>query len=202
MKTQGQKELADTPTREDELALIEQVQEGDQRAFTTLFNRYRQRVGQHAQTLMQCEADAEDILQDVFTTLYAKSEAFRGESAVSTWLYRVTVNTALSLKRYRQRRRTLSLDDLDRDVRQRWTGRAAPGSDTLDEGLIKAEMLQRLQLAIENLSPLDRAVVTLGELQGHSNRTTGEMLGLSEAAVKSRRHRVRLHLRQAVTAFV
>ncbi len=199
METQGQETHAVELTQETELALMQQIQEGDRGAFTTLFNQLRQRVCHHAHTLLQSEADAEDIAQEVFATLYTKSDLFRGESAVSTWLYRVTVNTALSLKRYRQRRHTLSIEDLEKDVVQHWTGDETLGVGAFDEGLIKAEALRQLRQAIEALSPLDRAVVVLADLQGQSNRVTGESLGLSEAAVKSRRHRARLQLREQLT---
>ncbi|ETX00196.1 MAG: hypothetical protein ETSY1_12110 [Candidatus Entotheonella factor] len=188
-------------TRDAELALMQQLQDGNHEAFTTLFTRFRQRVSHHAHALLQSEADAEDIVQEVFTTLYTKSDAFRGESAVSTWLYRVTVNAALSQKRYRQRRRTSSFEDLEHDMKRRaeW-GAERDHPDDLDQHVMAAERLQRLRQAIAELSPMDRAVIVLGDLQGHSNQMTAEMLGLSESAVKSRRHRARLDLRDKLTA--
>ncbi len=200
MQIQGQNTDPVEMTRETELELMQHIQEGDHDAFAVLFDQFRQRVCQHAHALLQSEADAEDIAQEVFTTLYTKSDLFRGESAVSTWLYRVTVNTALSLKRYRQRRHTRHVEDLEQDVFEQWAGGKILRLDELDEGLIKAESLQQLRQAIEMLSPLDRAVIALADLQGQSNRATGDMLGLSEAAVKSRRHRARLQLREVLTA--
>lgn len=200
MQTHEQKTHAAKRTRENELALMQQVQNGDHDAFATLFDQFRQRVCHHAHTLLQSEADAEDIAQEVFATLYTKSDLFRGESAVSTWLYRVTVNTALSLKRYRQRRPTQHVEELHEEVLQRWSEDETLGSGALDEELVKAETLQQLRQAIEALPPLDRAVIVLADLQGQSNRDTGESLGLSEAAVKSRRHRARLQLREWLTA--
>ena len=194
MTIQGQEKPV-VLTREAELALMQQVQEGDHEAFAALFTCFRQRVGQQAHALLQSEADAEDIVQEVFATLYAKSDAFRGESAVSTWLYRVTVNAALSQKRYCQRRRTLSVEDLEPGAQQRWQQRWE-GADGPEQHVIAAERVQRLRQAIEELPPMDREVVVLGDLQGQSNQTTGDILGLSEAAVKSRRHRARLDLRE------
>ncbi len=189
-------------TREAELALMQQVRDGDHEAFTTLFTCFRQRVSHQAQALLQSEADAEDIVQEVFATLYTKSKAFRGESAVSTRLYRVTVNAALSQKRYQQRRRTLSVEDLEHEEPQYWAGlRTKPeGSDDLDQHVIASERVQQLRQAIDELSPIDRAVIVLGDLQGQSNQSTADMLGLSEAAVKSRRHRARLDLRDKLAA--
>ncbi len=183
---------------------MQQVREGDQEAFATLFTCFRQRVCHQAHALLQSEADAEDIAQEVFVTLYTKSDAFRGESAVSTWLYRVTVNAALSQKRYRQRRRTLSVEDLDQDAQRRWTslGTSSEGAGDLDQHVIATERVQRLRQAIEELAPVDRAVIVLGDLRGQSNQSTGEILGLSEAAVKSRRHRARLYLREKLTSEV
>ncbi len=200
MKIHKQETHAAELTRETELTLMQQVQDGDHDAYAALFKQFRKRVCQHAHALLQSEADAEDIAQEVFATLFAKSDLFRGESAVSTWLYRVTVNTALSLKRYRQRRPTQRVEELEMDILQQRAGEEALRSDAVDEGFIRAEALQQLRCAIEALPPLDRAVIVLADLQGQSSRATGESLGLSEAAVKSRRHRARLQLRERLTA--
>ncbi len=203
MKIQEQEKTAGL-TREAELTLMEQVRGGDHEAFATLFSRFRQRVGHQAHALLQSEADAEDIVQEVFATLYTKSDTFRGQSAVSTWLYRVTVNAALSQHRYRQRRQTLSLEELKEDVQPvdiEW-GAGSDGREDLEQQVIATERVKLLRRAIDELSPIDRAVIVLGDLQGQSNQSTGDMLGLSEAAVKSRRHRARLYLREKLMADV
>lgn len=201
MRIQGQ-EKAVVLTREAEQALMQQVRDGDHEAFATLFTCFRQRVGDQAHAMLQSEADAEDIVQEVFATLYSKSDTFRGEAAISTWLYRVTVNAALSQKRYRQRRQTLSLDEFEwQQPRMRWKA-GLDGPDDVEQHVMASERIQRLRQAIEELSPMDRAVVVLGVLRGQSNQSIGDTLGLSEAAVKSRRHRARLYLREKLMAEV
>jgi RNA polymerase sigma-70 factor, ECF subfamily len=142
------------------------------------------------------ETEAEDIAQDVFTTLYHKSHAFRGDATVSTWLHRVTVNAALSRRRRLQRQpmfdERLTNGEEERPVT--WTGYGKP--QDMVQRLIKAESIRDLQAAIAELPPVDRAVVVQGDLQGQSDRETALALGLSISAVKSRRHRARLCLKE------
>ncbi|PON16876.1 hypothetical protein C2W62_16175 [Candidatus Entotheonella serta] len=110
----------------------------------------------------------------------------------------------MSQHRYRQRRQTLSLEELKEDVQTvdiEW-GAGSDGREDLEQQVIATERVKLLRRAIDELSPIDRAVIVLGDLQGQSNQSTGDMLGLSEAAVKSRRHRARLYLREKLMADV
>ena len=182
----------------EEQSLLQQVQRGNDEAFEVLFIRYRHRVCKHAMALLHNETEAEDIMQDVFTTLYDKSNSFRGEAAVSTWLHRVTVNAALSRRRRLQRQPILHDCNTDEGEQAApWAGHQT--SQDVVQSLITAESIRHLQAAIAELPPVDRVVVVLGDLQGQSDRETATALGLSTSAVKSRRHRARLYLRERLS---
>jgi RNA polymerase sigma-70 factor (ECF subfamily) len=186
----------------EEQSLLRQVQQGNGEAFEVLFTRYRQRVCNHAMALLHNAMEAEDIMQDVFTALYHKSDAFRGEATVSTWLHRVTVNAALTRQRRIQRQHALRDRDMDGVGKQVAAGGGYEASQDMVQDLIKAESIRYLQAAIAELPPVDRAVVVLGNLQGQSDRATATALGLSIAAVKSRRHRVRLCLKEKLSVLM
>jgi len=127
-------------------------------------------------------ADAEEVVQDAFCAIVRKIDAFRGQSAFSSWLYRIVANASYNKLRERPgRRREVSLDDI------------APGHE--DDAAVQNELRAVLQGAIHGLPPAYRAVFVLRDVDGLSNVEISEALGLSIANVKSRVHRARLSLR-------
>jgi len=185
-------------TDEEEWLLIERVQVSDHEAFEALFHRYLSAVYRQAIRLLGDQAEAEEVVQEVFLTVYEKAHTFRGHSAFSTWLYRITMNAALTKLRQRKRSKAVSLEGFlprfgeDGHHLQR---PVVDWSKDLEGGLADEEMHRLLRQALGQLPPMDRTVVVLSELEGHSDREIGAALGLSVGAVKSRLHRSRLLLR-------
>jgi RNA polymerase sigma-70 factor (ECF subfamily) len=143
-------------------------------------------------------AEAEEVVQEVFLTLYEKANTFRGAAALSTWLYRLTANAALSRLRRHKRRPEVSMDDYLPQFRADGHHLVRPvvdWSQDVERYYATAELRQVLQQAIEALPPLDKAVLVLSDVEELSNRDIGEILGLSVLAVKARLHRARLCLR-------
>ena len=183
---------------EDDRALILRVQVGDHEAFETLFQRYVPTVYRQAFRLVGNQAEAEEVVQDVFLTIYEKAQTFRGASAFSTWLYRITMNAALSKLRRRKRSEELPLDDYLPRFREDGHHLVRPvvdWSSELEERLAKAELYRLIQEALDQLQAVDKAVVMLSDLEGLSDREVGRALGLTVSAVKARLHRSRLCLR-------
>jgi RNA polymerase sigma-70 factor (ECF subfamily) len=183
---------------EDERLLVERVKVSDHEAFEALFHRYLSTVYRPAIRLLGDQAEAEEVVQEVFLTVYEKALTFRGHSAFSTWLYRITMNAALTKLRQRKRSEAASLDDFlprfggDGHHLQR------PGVDRSKdlEGRMADEEIHRLLLqALDQLPPVDRMVVVLSDLEGRSDREIGATLGLTISAVKARLHRAPLFLR-------
>jgi RNA polymerase sigma-70 factor (ECF subfamily) len=174
------------------------VQAGDHEAFEALFQRHFPTIYRQAVRLVCNQAEAEEVVQEVFLTLYEKARTFRGASAFSTWLYRITMNAALSRLRRRKRTEALPLDDYLPRFREDGHHLVRPVGDwsnELDERLAHAERYRLLQAALEQLQPVDRAVVMLSDVEGLSDREIGTALGLTVSAVKARLHRSRLVLR-------
>ncbi len=189
------------PSGEEQM-LIERVKAGDHRAFELIFDRYASRVYRQALRLTGNEADAEDVVQETFLLAYRKAKTFQGKSEFSTWLYRLTVNAALTKLRQRKREKEVSLDDYLPKFKEdgHHLMPVVDWSQDVDKLVAGNEINQIIREALDQLSPVDRAVVVMSDLEGMSNREIGEALGLTIQAVKARLHRARLFLRGKLSA--
>ncbi len=188
----------DQRPNEEERLLVQRVKAGDQQAFEVLYRRYVSSVYRQAINLVGNEAEAEEVVQEVFLTLYEKAKTFRGDSAFSTWLYRLTVNTTLMKLRRRKRTKEVAFDDYlpqYQDDGHHLVRPVVDWSPDPEGRLLSAEVQRTLQQALDQLPPVDKAVVVMSDLDGLANREIGKALGLSVPAVKSRLHRARLFLR-------
>ena len=192
-----------TPARQpdaEERSLIERLKVKDQRAFETLYRRYCSRVYRHAVAMVGLAAEAEEVVQEVFLALYEKARTFRGEAALSTWLYRLTVNAALTRLRRRKRSREVSYEDYlpkyEPDGHHLGgEGSVVDWSADIEKNFARTDLQHILKEALDHLRPMDKAVVMLSDLEGVPNREIANTLGLTVPAVKIRLHRARLFLR-------
>ena len=188
---------------EDERLLIQRVKAGDQKAFEVIFSRYVNRVYRQAFKLVGNEADAEDVVQEVFLLVYRKAHSFLGKSEFSTWLYRLTANAALTKLRQRKKEKEVSLDEYLPKFRKDGHHLVRPVVDwtqDIDKFVAIKEYSQIIKEAMEQLSPMDKAVVMMSDMEEMSNPEISETLGISVQAVKARLHRARLFLRGKFTA--
>lgn len=188
----------DATDNEAEHAILERLRTGDAEAFNVLFRRYGAGLLRQALHLLGNEAEAEEVVQDVFLTLYEKVHTFRGEAALSTWLYRLTANAALGRLRRRLRHPEVALEaylPAFQDDGHHLVRPVIDWSQDVECHFATMELQQLLQDAIETLQPVDQMVLVLSDVEEWSNREIGDLLGLSLAAVKSRLHRARLCLR-------
>jgi RNA polymerase sigma-70 factor, ECF subfamily len=188
---------------DEDRCLIEQVKAGDHDAFDVLFQRYFSTVYRQAIRLAGNREEAEEVVQEVFLTIYEKAHTFRGAAAFSTWLYRITANAALTKLRRRKKGEELSYDDYLPSFREDGHHLVRPvvdWSNELEERVASEERQRLIQQALDQLAPVDKAVVVLSDLEGLSDREIGSALGLSVSAVKARLHRSRLFLRGKLAA--
>jgi RNA polymerase sigma-70 factor (ECF subfamily) len=157
------------------------------------------RIYSIARRMLGNDADAEDVTQEVLLQVVRKLDTFRGESSIPTWLHRVTVNAALGLRRQRSARDrrhspepVAGLPEPGGPVK-RWT---AP-----DQQLLDRETQERIESAIAGLDEKYRDVYVLADVEGLSNAEIGSLLGLGLPAVKSRLHRARLMMRDALAPY-
>jgi len=188
---------------QEDRELIDRVKAGDHEAFDVLFQRYFATVSRQAIRLTGNSEEAEEVVQEVFLTVYEKVHTFRGTAAFSTWLYRVTANAALLRLRRRKRGAELSLEEYLPSFREDGHHLVRPvvdWSNELETRVVSAERQRLIQQALDLLAPVDKAVVVLSDLEGLSDREIASTLGLSVAAVKARLHRSRLALRGKLAA--
>lgn len=184
-----------------DVVLVELFKGGDTEAFEEMLSRYESKVMNLALRFTRNQEDAEEVMQDVFTTLYRKIDGFKGQSAFSSWLYRIVVNAAFMKLRKRKQSQTVSIEDLAPAVKQYCLDREALAGAHSHNVAVSREMQDILQQAIYKLPDQYRAVFVLRDVDGLSNQETGEILKLSIPAVKSRLHRSRIMLRKKLQRY-
>jgi RNA polymerase sigma-70 factor (ECF subfamily) len=188
-----------------ELALLDRLRTGDGTALEELMNLYAARVFRLAYSVTRNEADAEEVMQDVFITVFRKHDTFQGRSALASWIYRVTMNAALNKKRGLRAEAGTPLEDLlpafkadgHREGDRSWV--LADWSQNPDQVLLSAEAKAVVGAALDRLAPHYRAVLVMRDVEGLSNEEVAAVLGESVAMVKSRLHRARMALREQLT---
>ena len=185
-----------------DLDLIKQFTNGSIGAFEEIVEKYEAKVFNLAMRFCRNQEDAEEVLQDVFTTLYQKLAGFEGKSAFSSWLYRIVVNASfMKLRKRKQQSATVSLEDLAPVIRQQCMEKEPQSFARSDSITLSKELRDRLEDAIGRLPEEYRAVFVLRDIDGLSNQEVGEILELSIPAVKSRLHRSRIMLRRKLQRF-
>ena len=188
-----------------ELRLVERLQAGDATALEGLMERYSSRLYRLAFGITRNARDAEEVLQDVFLTVFRKIGSFEQRAKLGTWLYRVTTNTALNKRRGLAATVEVALDDLlptYLDDGHRAGDRSfllTDWSETPEEELLAGEGRAALDRALAMLPDGYRAVLVLRDVDGLSTEESADALGESVSSVKSRLHRARMALREVIT---
>jgi RNA polymerase sigma-70 factor (ECF subfamily) len=191
-------------TVQDDRELLARAQAGDMSAFEALVGRHEDKVYGLALRMTRSEADAAEITQDTFLSAYQHLSEFRGEAAFGSWVHRIAANNALMRLR-RQKVLDIVSDDLaGPEFTERGSLAEPPESDwsrRADDQLLDEELGRAIQAATDALPEGYREVFLLKDVEGLSYEEISEMVGISVPAVKSRLHRARLALREAIDAF-
>jgi RNA polymerase sigma-70 factor (ECF subfamily) len=183
-----------------ERSLLKRLRDRDERAFRELIASHRDRVYNITYRMLGNRAEAEDVAQEVFITVFKTIDTFREESKFSTWLYRVAVNHTKNRIKYLSRRHDRNRDELDESTHSEAASTngaiGTPRPATPDRALEGAQMEKLLQDAIATLDEDQRTVVVLRDVEDLSIEEICEITGLADGTVKSRLHRARLVLRK------
>src|ERR1700689_751223 len=186
----------------NDLDLVHASKQGDVTAFEQLVKRYDRRLLRISQTVTRNREDSEDAVQEALLKAFQNLADFREDSQFSTWLIRITVNQSLMKLRKQRTHKEVSLDeDFQADG-------GAPPLDVPDRApnpeqlCWAAELRDILVRTVEELRPILRTVFVLREVEGLSIEQTAQALNLSQAAVKARLWRVRLHLRERLNKYL
>ena len=182
-------------TREEELAIIRRVQNGDTQAFEQLVLAHEKEVFNLARRELRNYHDAEDVTSEVFVKVFVNIKKFRGDSQFSTWIHRITLNLCKDKYRSQARHPEVSLvrrdEDDEEDPKEIEVEDVAQSPEVLYE---KKLVYEALQDGLRQLSDEHRRILLLREIHGLSYEEIGEKLDLEIGTVKSRIFRARKKL--------
>lgn len=186
MTTDGTNNVASNSLSDYELA--QASAHGDMQAFETIYKRHHRRVYSLCLRMVANATEAEDLTQEVFIQLFRKIGSFRGESAFTTWLHRLTVNHVLM----HFRKRGVRLEKTTEE------GEIGEIQDFLQAGAERPRFVDRIALdkAISELPPGYRTVFVLHDVEGFEHEEVANMLGVSVGTSKSQLHKARMRLRE------
>jgi RNA polymerase sigma-70 factor (ECF subfamily) len=175
-----------------EAEAIERAKQGDGEAFQFLYNLHKRRVYSLCLRMTGNTASAEDLTQEAFLQLFRKIGTFRGESAFSTWLHRMSVNVVLM----QLRKKSLPVVPIDETMEGEDEGvvRKEPGAP--DERLAGAVDRLQLQRAVDELPPGYRTIFVLHDVEGYEHNEIAGIVGCSIGNSKSQLHKARIKLRE------
>ncbi|MBW8860775.1 MAG: sigma-70 family RNA polymerase sigma factor [Acidobacteria bacterium] len=187
--------------------LLARLKRGDEQALVDLADEFGTKIYQLAFRYLRNKEDAEEVTQDVLFKVYRKVDAFRGDAALSSWIYRITFNAAMSRLRTAKYQRSQDDDrsaavaetDLHGDAPR--AKDVADWSDLADEQVLRAQLRTRVMRAILALPAIYRAPVMLRDIQGMSTEEASAVLHVKDQTLKSRLHRGRLILRKQLADF-
>lgn len=186
--------------------LVARLRARDQSAVSDLADRYSSRIRQLALRYLRNPDDAEEIVQDVLFKVYQKIGAFRGDAALSSWIYRITFNTAMS--RLRTQKGEPSAEARPGAARDASDGEnpsqgrdIADWSSLADDEVMRSQLRRRLVQALMELPPIYRVPVLLRDVQGLTTEEASAVLQVKDQTLKSRLHRGRMILRDRLAEF-
>jgi RNA polymerase sigma-70 factor, ECF subfamily len=184
------------PGESEEAQAIERAKQGDAQAFQALYDRHKRRVYSLCLRMTANTAEAEDLTQEAFLQLYRKIATFRGESAFSTWLHRLSVNVVLM----HLRKKNLPVVPLEETAQAGEDD--SPKKDFGADDLVLAGSIDRLQLqkAVNDLPPGYRTIFVLHDVEGYEHNEIAAIVGCSIGNSKSQLHKARMKLRDMLKA--
>ena len=194
--------------RTQDRALLRRLRAGDDSAVHELADTYGSRIFQLAMRHMKNREDAEEVTQDVLMKVYRKIDAFRGDAALSSWIYRITFNTAMSRLRGNRLARAAEQERDRAEAAEAALGvlpaierQPADWSRLPDEALLSLQLREAVAAAISELPEIYRAPVVLRDIEGLTTEEASSRLHVKDQTLKSRLHRGRVMLRERLRVF-
>jgi RNA polymerase sigma-70 factor (ECF subfamily) len=186
--------------RSRETNRLARLRAGDEEACDALVREYGGRMLAVARRMLRCEEDANDAVQDAFVSAFASIHRFRGGSSLYTWLHRIVVNACLMRLRSQSRRSEVSLDSLlpTFDESGAHSRPLASWGEPASQRLERREVRAAVRARIDRLPEDYRAILMLRDIEEVDTEETAQLLGLSQANVKTRLHRARQALRTLI----
>ena len=197
-----QADSAGDSAADSDQVLVSRVQGGDVAAFDTLVRKYRERLYGIIYNLTSNREDAADLTQEAFIKAFSSINRFKGKSAFFTWLYRIGVNTALSHLKRNRFRRFFSLESIQEEGSHAQVLETLAAKHKSEKGALLSELQEKLNEAMQKLSPKHRTVVVLFEIEGLSHQEIADVVGCSVGTVRSRLHYAKQQLQADLKHFL
>ena len=175
----------ETPESTDE-QLVDRTKAGDARAFDELVVKFSPRLYGLIYNMTASHEDTNDLLQEVFAKAYRSIRGFQGKSSFYTWMHTISVNMTINFLKKRNRRSTMSLDDIDNGILNDPDFIAATSNGDPSHSANLSELQKKLNESMLKLSHEHRAVVTMFDIQGMPHAEIAKILKISEGTVRSR----------------
>tara|TARA_R100000027_G_scaffold42073_3_gene31441 strand:- start:38372 stop:38944 length:573 start_codon:yes stop_codon:yes gene_type:complete len=182
--------------------LIERVRAGNIAAFDELVNKYKQRIFAIVYNMTSNREDAADLTQDCFIKAFRSLDRFKGRSHFFTWLYRIAVNATLSHLKRNRYRRFFSFENLHEEGISPDLVEALSSKMQTERPVMLGELQEKLNEALQSLSPKHRTVVVLFEIEGLGHEEISEIVQTSVGTVRSRLHYAKRELQASLQAYL
>ncbi|MCW5558820.1 MAG: RNA polymerase sigma factor [Verrucomicrobiae bacterium] len=186
--------MTDSPSDAD---LVAAVRSGDSSAFEELVRRYQPRLFATARRYARREDEVEDVVQEIFLKAYSKLDTWRGDAPFEHWLMRLAVRTCYDFLRGHQRNREQTVTELAPEETD-WLERHAAASEGPSDSDTAAAARLLVSQILEQMSPANRLIITLLELEERSVKEISELTGWSLSLVKVRAFRARAEMRRLI----
>jgi RNA polymerase sigma-70 factor (ECF subfamily) len=185
-----------SPLSDEEQRFVDALRARDPRAFRLLVRHYQDRVHGLLFRMLRHPEEAREVAQDVFVAVFQKIDGYRGESALSTWIFRIAVNHAKNRMKYAARRHAGRQDSFEAMASPPAVNPLAVAIPRPDEAHAQGQLTAALEAALSALDEEPRLMVLLRDIEGQSYEDIATITGLPLGTVKSRIHRARLRLRE------
>src|SRR6478735_9104334 len=187
---------------ESDLSLVRRAQEQDSSAYDELIRRYQQRIYATVYHMTSNHEDANDLTQETFIKGYRALKGFKGDSSFYTWVYRIAVNKTINFLKTRKNKTQMSLNDVDYQAEHDPDLVALVSDKTPRRDLNLAELQEKLNVAMQKLSEVQRLVVTLHDIQGLSHEEISKIMGCNIGTVRSRLFYARQQLQALLSDYL
>jgi len=188
--------------RDLDWAIVQRVQTGEVSAFNQLVQKYRQSLFSIIYNMTGNREDATDIAQDVFIKAFQSIKQFRGQSSFYTWLYRIAVNSSITFIKRAKKQRFINYETIDETLVSSEILEYFTAKTKTEKGALLKELQEKLNEALQKLSPKHRIVVILHEVEGMNHKEIADITKTSEGTVRSRLHYAKKMLQAFLQEYV
>ena len=188
--TDVKKDVGDSVMSDRDLdwAIVQRVQNGEVSAFNQLVQKYRQPLFSTIYNMTGNREDASDIAQEVFVKAFQSIKRFRGQASFYTWLYRIAVNSSITFIKRAKKQRFINYETIDETLVSTEILEYFTAKTKTEKGALLKELQEKLNEALQKLSPKHRIVVILHEVEGMNHKEIADITKTSEGTVRSRLH--------------